>query len=75
MKELIKGNLEMTADAIEEREKEMTKKKKILIEINASDNEWKRSKKKKGTPSKIGEIFYNVFFFFHIKTSRSCAGM
>jgi len=29
----------MTADAIEEREKEMTKKKKILIEINASDNE------------------------------------
>jgi hypothetical protein len=28
LKELIKGNLEMTEHAIEEREKEMTKKKK-----------------------------------------------
>jgi len=35
LKELIKGNFEMTENAIEEREK-MTKK---LIEINASDNE------------------------------------
>jgi hypothetical protein len=35
----------------------------------------KTTKKKKGTPSKTGEIVYTVFFFPHIKTSRRCAGM
>jgi hypothetical protein len=49
--------------------------KKILRERNASDEERKTAKKKKGTPSKIGEIFYIVFYFLHIKTLRSCAGM
>lgn len=74
MKELIKSDLEMTGDAIEEKKSD-DKKEKKLRERNASDKEWKTAKKKKGTPSKIEEIFYNLFFFLRIKTLRRCAGM
>lgn len=73
MKELIKSNLEMTEDAI--KEKKGDEKKKKFRERNASDKEWKTTKKKKGSPSKIWEIFYNVFCFLHIKALRRYAGM
>ena len=59
----------MTGDAIEEKKSD-DKKEKKLRERNASDKEWKTAKKKKGTPSKIVEIFYNVFFFLRIKTFK-----